>query len=44
MCQCSDIEHCRMERYIADVRIAVAELEALKRYSQFPPIAYSGSE
>jgi hypothetical protein len=30
MCLCGDIENCRMERYIADVRIAYAEIEQLK--------------
>ena len=31
VCCCNDIEHCRMERYIADVRILVAELESQHR-------------
>lgn len=30
-CTCSDIEHCRTERYVADVRQAYATIEALRR-------------
>lgn len=29
-CSCADIEHCETERYIADVRIAKAEIAWLK--------------
>lgn len=30
MCDCPNIEGCTLERYISDVRIAVAELELLR--------------
>lgn len=30
-CNCPDIEHCDMERYISDVRIAFDEIERLSR-------------
>lgn len=30
LCDCPDIEHCRMEVYISDVRIAYAEIERLE--------------
>ena len=28
-CNCGDVEHCAMERYIADVRTAFDEIERL---------------
>lgn len=28
LCNCGDVEHCRMERYVSDVRILAAELAA----------------
>jgi hypothetical protein len=31
LCDCEDIECCRMERYIADVRIAFEEIERLSK-------------
>jgi len=31
LCSCNDIEQCRMERYVSDVRILVEELRALKQ-------------
>jgi len=30
LCSCEDIECCEIERYISDVRIAVAEIERLR--------------
>jgi hypothetical protein len=29
-CSCDDIEQCETERYIADIRLALAEIESLK--------------
>ena len=31
LCFCDDIEHCRFERYIADVRIAESEISVLEQ-------------
>lgn len=39
-CLCADPDFCVTERYVADVRIAVAEIERLA-YAVSPPIAYS---
>lgn len=30
LCNCTDIEHCRLEAYISDVRIANDEIERYK--------------
>lgn len=32
LCNCDDIECCAIERYVADVRIAVAELHELQGF------------
>jgi hypothetical protein len=40
-CKCSDIEHCDLERYISDVRILLAEFEAVKGIRM---AEYSGSD
>jgi hypothetical protein len=37
-CDCEDIEHCDMERYIADIRIAFAEIERLSRETVDPEL------
>ena len=29
LCNCDDIEHCRMEIYVSDIRIAAAQLRAV---------------
>lgn len=34
LCNCDDIECCRMERYVSDVRIAVAEVDRLQQVDQ----------
>lgn len=31
LCNCNDVEHCRTELYVADVRIAATRAEAFER-------------
>jgi hypothetical protein len=31
LCSCDNIECCKMERYVSDVRIAIAQIERLAR-------------
>lgn len=38
LCDCGDVEHCAMERYVADIRIAFAEIDRLSREPVDPEI------